>query len=147
MSSSQGPLCAVCDEGSYRALGTCFSCSESTTASWIVFVLITVVGVCLTCVHFAPGERTEQLTLLLGGLRILVTSYQIIETFNWSLGVIFPDTVGVFFNAFSFISLNFGELFPSLQCAVDNFNYYTDLIALVVCLSVIVLVLGIVIGW
>ena len=95
-SGTMGVMCAVCEEDRFRSSGgTCDVCTGSEIATFflVLCIIITLVfGVSITArkmqkhmmnTHAEESHATEI-------LKVLWATYQILASFRWQLGVVFP---------------------------------------------------------
>lgn len=78
-------------------------------------------------------------------LKLLISTYQIIGTFTWTLGTAFPSILGGLLAILSSISLEFSVLFPTLAC-LDGYDYLADLLV-VTCVPLLLFIVPILIYW
>lgn len=78
-------------------------------------------------------------------LKLLISTYQIIGTFTWTLGTAFPSILGGLLAILSSINLEFSVLFPTLAC-LDGYNYLADLLV-VASVPLLLFIVPILIYW
>ena len=144
----EGPMCAVCSEGFFSNDVECDKCTEpnwTRTAPW-VYVGVTILGF-LLCggVYFAINSKNDN---ILGGtmalkFKVLLSTYQIVGTFTWTLGTAFPNTYAAIVEVFQFLSFDITDVIP-LECIYRS-NFLVELC--IVTVSPIALLFVILVIW
>eukprot|EP00935_MAST-01C_sp_MAST-1C-sp1_P001179 g1179.t1 len=132
-----GPLCAVCNEGSFLQLRACKVCegsgpSSASTALFIVSLLI-IIGLAATVVRH---RRFLASTGVFAHVKILVTFTTIMLTVDRQFGVTWPPAFQRALAALSVLSLDIGTL-TSLLCIV-RLSFYANLLCTTLLLVVLV---------
>ena len=127
----EGPLCAICADGYFYNGVQCEACDAPSLTSFAP--LITSLGVLIVAVVVATviATRYTQLLKTVGRLalkfKVLITTYQIVGTFSWTLGAVFPSVYTSVVNVLLFLNFDVTDLFPSVDCIYAS-NYLVELI-------------------
>lgn len=133
----EGPLCAVCGNGYFKALVKCQKCP---TLPWIIGqIVIVAVVFLLTLVLITRDKRNEgsggrSLTdIFLARLKIVIGFYQVTTgTFDAFVHVQWPEAVSKSIKYAKMLQLNLLQVAP-LHCLVESLKVdsYTDLVVVI----------------
>jgi hypothetical protein len=164
----KGPLCSVCDEGSYLSDARCRPCAESDrlVPAGVLYVTLAagVIGVVLAVLFYKSSRiysgnassvweslynvvawLTDELKSLQTQIKILITTFQICTTVHVSMKVKFPWEFMRYLDAMSVVNLNVVALVP-LSCVQKTHYTFIDKLLVVtlapIGLSLLIAVLG-----
>ena len=141
-----GPLCAVCETGFFFNGRVCDSCSSMSSTNYAipltVFTLL-VLAILLGKLYAYRSETSlfKMIEPLEPKAKVLFTTYQIIGTFSWSLGVAFPQAFTEVLGALALVLLDLTEIFPAIRCGYDS-DFFRELLIVVFIPLVFVLPAG-----
>lgn len=140
-----GPLCAVCEQGFFLNGQVCESCVEPDVSGFgplIAFFVVLIAAVFVLKVYAWKKQITafEALETMGTKAKVLLTTYQIVSAFTWSLGVAFPEAYSQLLSILFFITLDVTEVVLPLGCALE-LTYLGEL-AIVLCLPLFVFIPG-----
>ena len=126
----EGPMCAVCSEGYFSNGAECDRCEEPNLTSFtpLIAALCTFVVLLLAsvCVVRRFAHRFSLAGKLALKLKVLISTYQIVGTFTWTLGTAFPSFYTEVVNIFLFMSFDITDLIPAFDCIYRS-DYLAEL--------------------
>lgn len=126
----EGPLCAICSEGYFSNGAGCDRCEDPNLTSFapLIAALSTVVVLLLVsvCVVRRYAHRLSLAGKLALKLKVLISTYQIVGTFTWTLGTAFPSLYTEVVNVFLFMSFDVTDLIPAFDCIYRS-DYLVEL--------------------
>lgn len=130
-----GPLCDVCELDFFNNGNTCQACSATSVSNWVpLIIFLCVAGILAAAIWY--GKRFVKTRLLtreqnasLGSkFKVLLTTYQIVGTFTWSLAVVFPTVYTNVVDVLLFFTFDLVKLIPPFSCAFQTHRYLSELI-------------------
>ena len=137
-----GPLCAVCSEGFFFNGEVCDICeSPSLVGFTSLFAALCLTFCIATCSYIFVKRNFDQISRA-GSValkfKVLISTYQIVATFSWTLGTAFPSIYTQILGVLQFFSFDVTELFPVVHCLYRS-NYLVKLL-IVTCLPLLIVV-------
>ena len=123
--SYEGPLCAVCSEGFFSNGVECDRCAAPSSRS-VMSLLFFISAALAAAIFFRCNVCTRSNDeFLFGGkfnaiFKVLVSTYQIMSTFLWTLGTAFPRLFTDIMNTFLVLNFDITDLIPMLQCMYNS---------------------------
>ena len=126
----EGPMCAVCSEGYFSNGVECDSCEDPSLTSFtpVIAAFSTLTFLLLASFLFIRrfANRFSLAGKLALKLKVLISTYQIVGTFTWTLGTAFPKFYTEVLSIFLFMSFDITDLIPGFHCIYRS-DYLTEL--------------------
>lgn len=124
----KGPLCAVCADGYFMNGVECDKCTTPNLNSFmpVIFAAVAVFIALLATFCFLRGFFSWPNGKLAVKLKVLFTTYQIVGTFTWTLGTVFPLLFTEVASYLLFLNVDFTDAIPSFACLYGS-DYFIEL--------------------
>lgn len=125
-----GPLCTVCATGYFFNGAECDKCDSPNLTSFVPFIAAVGIGLAIVamvyCFNTYDSNRFSSAGKFALKFKVLITTYQIVGTFTWTLGTAFPSVYNEIVNALLFFTLDLTYIIPGFDCLFQS-NYFVEL--------------------
>ena len=144
-----GALCAVCADGFFYNGEECDVCESPNFVGFAPLIAALCVTFCVATGSYIFIKRNFDQISRAGSValkfKVLISTYQIVATFSWTLGTAFPSVYTQILGVLQFFSFDVTELFPVVDCLYRS-NYLVKLL-IVTCLPLLLVVLPTLAYW